>query len=590
MRKYVLLFGLCLPLLSLAGTDPARIDERSLYFREAVYLADQDQGLDAITRLEIGLVRFYGLDNPDPLHFKYGYSSFSVGDMELSYRMPQRASRAIEAILKSSADQSVRNEAAYRLAGIAWQQGESGNALRAIEKITGNVSSDIREDVLFLRAQIYLANAKFAEAVKLLRELQDAQNYKGFATYNLGIALIKSGQEKEGYAQLDKVANMSAIDEVTLAIRDKANLVLGYRRIDTNQPALAKLYFNRIRSIGPFSNKALLGLGWADASLENFESALVPWTVLAKRNATDSTVQESMLSVPYAYAKLNLPGKAVLFYGRALKGFEQELTKLDASIQSVRAGKLLLVMQHAGLRPGANWIAKLKTLPQSPETDYLLELLAIDGFQESLKNYLDLDNLLNRLESWDENLNAYEEMIRLRRQYYQATLSENDKRLLALDARLKLLDDRRQRLDQQLSDNLGSSNNEYEYYLSSAYARAVEIYGKLQPMNEEIKKIKKAHASYVSLRQAIAHSYPTQGMPPQDYADQIVPFRNRVRAAMQKINTLMLKQGQALEVMAVDELEQRRKRLQEYQSQARYALAKSYERASKQQSSSGVAK
>ena len=41
---------------------------------------------------------------------------------------------------------------------------------------------------------------------------------------------------------------------------------------------------------GTFSNRALLGSGWADASRDRFELALVPWSVLVEREVTDSSV------------------------------------------------------------------------------------------------------------------------------------------------------------------------------------------------------------------------------------------------------------------------------------------------------------
>ena len=45
----------------------------------------------------------------------------------------------------------------------------------------------------------------------------------------------------------------------------------------------------------------------------------------------------------------------------------------------------------------------------------------------------------------------------------------------------------------------------------------------------------------------------------------------------------MARQGRVLEQMAINELELRRARLEEYQIKARFALAESYDRASKQQ-------
>lgn len=571
MRRYIWLFGLCFPPLCFAGVGTSHVNEKDLYFGEAFYYAYQDNYVDAISRLDIGFGKFDGLDNPnlDPLHFQLGYSRFSVGDFELSYRMPQRAERAIKAIFESNADQLVRNEAAYRLAHIFLQEGEAENALQSIEQITGKIPENIREDELFLRAQIYMANGKFADAAKNLQEFQNTKSYKGFAAYNLGVALIKSGQEKQGLDQLDKAGQISGDDEVTLSIRDKANLALGYRLIDAKQPELAKRYLDRVRLSGPFSNKALLGSGWADVALGSFDRALVPWSVLVKRNVADKSVQESMLGVPYAYAKLNLPGKAALLYGRALEGFEKELTKLDASIKSVREGKFLQALLREELKQDGNWIAKLRSLPETPETYYLLELMASDDFQESLKNYLDLDDLLKRLESWDEDLNAYQEIISLRRQYYESLLPNIDKQFLALDSKLRLRLEHRQSLDDKIKNMLLSTQPEYYNILADAYKH-------LQQMDEDVKNLKITYASFVNLRQSATENY-------QGYDEQIRQLKNRVHDSRQKVNTLMTRQGRMLEMVAINELNQRRKHLQEYQAQARFALAESYERASKMQ-------
>jgi hypothetical protein len=565
----------------MASVDNSHVNEKDLYFGEAFYYALQGNYIDAIARQGIASSRFYGLDktNLNPLHFQFGHSQLSAGDFELSYRMHQRAVRAIKAIFESNADQSVRNEAAYRIARIYMQKGELENALKSIGQITGKIPEGIRDDEQFLRAQIYMANGKFSDAVKILQELQDAKSYKGFVPFNLGVALIKTGQEKKGLDQLDEAGQISGDDEVTLSIRDKANLTLGYRLIDARQPALANQYLERVRLSGPFSNKSLLGSGWADVALGRFDSALAPWSVLAKRNVSDKSVQESMLAVPYAYAKLNLPGKAAKLYGRALKDFEQESTRLDASIKSVREGKFLQVLSRQELKQDDSWIAKLRSLPETPETRYLVELMASEDFQESLKNYLDLDELSRRLESSDENLNAYEEILSLRRQYYQSLLPNIDKQFAAIDARYKSRLMQRQSLDdkiKKLLELLESPQAESNSLLDNAYRH-------LKQIDTDIVNLNKIFSDFVSLRQSANQSY-------QGYDDQIHQLKTRVHDTRQKVNALMTRQGHMLEMMAINELNQRHNHLQDYQAQAGFALAESYERASKIQASESGAK
>lgn len=555
--------------LSLAGAGTSSINEKDLYFREAFYYASQGNYVDAIARLDISLGRFYGpgKPNPDPVHFQLGNSRFSVGDFELSYRMSQRAERALKTIFVSKAEQSVRNEAAYRLARISLQKGEPKAALLGIERIAGNVPDDIREDELFLRAQIYMANGKFAEAVKALQKLQNTENYKGFAAYNLGAALIKTGQEKQGLEQLDKAGQISGDDEVVLSIRDKANLALGYRMLDAKQPALAKQYLDRVRLNGPYSNQALLSSGWAEVAMGRFDSAILPWSVLFKRDMTDQFVQEGMMGVPYAYAKLNSHDKAALLYGRALEGFEQELARLDASIKSVQEGKFLQALLHEESMQNDHLMAKQKSLPKKPETYYLHELMASNDFQESLKNYRDLDELLKRKKPWEQYLDAYEE---ISSQYHKTILPIIDKQFLVLEKKLRLGLEHRQNLDDNMAKMLLLSQSEMGKNLADSYAR-------LQRMDGDVKNNIRIHKAFSRLRETSIQNI-------QKYDELINKLKKRVHDVMQKIDTLKARQGQILEIQAINELNQRRKHLQYYQTQARFALAESYGYASKMQS------
>jgi len=621
MLRYICLFGLCFSSISFAGDVPSRAAAKDLYLGEAFYDAFQGEYFDAITRLDTELGQFYRLDDPnlDPLHFQINYANFSVGDFELSYRMHQRAGRAIKAVLEGSIDQSIRNEAAYRLARIYMQKDDPQNALSTIEKITGKFPEKIRDDELFLRAQIYMLNGKFEDAIRILQGLQGVKSLEGFSTYNLGIALIQNGQEAKGFEQLDKAGQIKSDDEGTLAIKDKANLLLGNRLIAAGQPALAKLYLDRVRLTGPFSNRALLGSGWTDAALGKYDRALVPWSILIKRNVTDKAVQESMLGVPYAYSKLELYGRAALLYGSALEAFGTEVAKLDASIKSIREGKFLKALVRDELKQDKDWVVKLRELPDSPETYYLLELMASNDFQESLKNYFDLDDLRKRLESWDGYLDAYEDIIRIRSRYYESILPNVDKQFRAIDSQMRLRLEQRQALDDKLKIMLVSPRPEFletaderierenlrllqEKYKNDSSAsandirrrikrlegvlhwqilttydkRLTEAYKHLHQLDADVERLRNIYRSFVRSRQAATQSY-------KGYDDQLRQLKNRVRDSKEKVGTLMARQGHMIDVMAINELDQRRQRLEEYQVQARFALSESYDRASKKQ-------
>lgn len=620
--RQLVLFGLCAMVPAWAD-DTSSQQPRDLFLGEAFYYAQQGLYFDAISRLDAELEQYHRVDERhlDPLHIHAGTAKFSVGDFELSYRMHRKAGRAIKAVLEGDVDQQVKNEAAYRLARIYYEKGEKLNAVHTIDRIEGEVPESVRDDERLLRAQIYTVNGRFSEAVEILEKLEKVSGFEGFAGYNLGIALILSGEEKKGLAQLEKTGQIkfSKDDAPSLGIRDKANLVLGYRLLEAEQPQEAKQYLDRVRLEGPFSNKALLGSGWADVAAQRYDRALVPWSILFKRNPTNKAVQESLLGVPYSYANLDMHGRAAVLYGNALDAFGVEKQRLNSSIESIRNGNFFKAMVREEIKLDSNWLIRLRELPETPETYYLMDLMASNDFQVLLKNYLDLEDMRRRMIAWQNDLNAYEDLIEMRRRYYAPLLPGIDARFLELDSRILLrleqrnsIHDRLQRLlvapqpemlitadERILSMQLDQLEAQYANDNSAAgeeahrrikrlrgvihwntkldyQDRLTETFTHLKALEADVERMESIYASYVRTRQAATQSY-------QGYNQQIVRARAKIERATETVAHLMKGVGHMLETMAITELKQRRDRIDQYQIQARFAMAESYDRAVKAQ-------
>ena len=607
-----------------AGTATPK-DLKDLYFGEALYSAYQEDWFEAIARLDSELWQYRGLDEPelDSLYDHVDQAEFAVGDFELAYRMHNRAGRAITAVIEGNVEDAVRNEALFRLARIYFQKDQPENAQLAIERIRGTVPARIRDDLAFLRAQIALAAGRNGEAVHLLQELQGEKSLEGFSSYNLGIAQLRNGNEKDGRASLDRTGQLSSALPATLAIKDKSNLVLGYKLLEEQKAEGAKLVLDRVRLEGPFSNRALLGSGWADAAGGNFEKALVPWSLLASREVTDPAVQEALLAVPYAYGKLNVHGRAALLYGSALESFGGEIDKLSASIQSIRGGNFLRALVREELKQDANWVVKLRELPETPETYYLLDLLASHDFQESFKNYFDLEELEKKLTAWQGALAAYEDLIQYRRAYYQPLLPVIDQEFRRLDSQMRLRLEQRNQIEQRLLKMLVAPRPDYlataeerissavlaqleqalgaggaaaapelgerikrlrgvlAYNLATEYdQRFTEAHMNLRALDPDLDLLKRQYTAFVRTRQAATQSY-------EGYDETIRQQRRQIQAALEQTKVLMARQGEMLEIMAVNELSKRRDRLEEFSIKARFAMADSYDRASKTQLQKG---
>ena len=609
--------------LLLSAGVAASSDVRDPHFGEALFYAHQGDYFRALERLDSELDQHYRVDERslDRLYSQIGDAEFSVGDFELRYRMHQRAGRAIRAVLEGNVADRIKADAAYRLARLHFQKGQPADALRVLDGLGTDLPPRLREDVDFLRANVLMALDRPEQAVSVLRALQDADRLLGFSAYNLGIALLESGDAPAALAQLDRAGRIPAKDRETWAIRDKSNFVLGTLLLDADQRKLAQRSLDRVRVEGPFSNRALLRAGWAEASVEDYERAVVPWSILAARDTTDPAVQEALLALPYAYGRLDIHGRAAVLYEQAARAFGEEVAKLDASLASVETGRFLRLLDREELRQDRDWVVRMRELPDSPETFYLISLLASNEFQTALQNYLDLADLKRKLVGWQASLDAFEDLIRLRRAYYEPRLPEIDREFRRLDAQMRLRLEQRRHVDERLTrmlttpapellataeehalrtrlsqlaarvDEMGDGTlgrvalrrrmarlrGLLEWDLETQYhERLTEVHAHLRVLNADVARLETRYEAFVRSRQAATHSY-------EGYGSNIVDLRGRVSRSLDRLGDLRARQGVALEQVAVRELRHRRDRLAAYQNKARFAFADSYDRAAKTQ-------
>ena len=609
-------------LLLFAGlaTTPGHSDElKDLYFGEALYYAHQGRFFEALERLDTEVKQHDAIDEPelDSLFFHIDDAEFSLGDFELRYRMHHRAGRAIKAVLEGAVDEVIRNDAAYRLARIHFQKNQMDDALRALNRIDGRIPEAIRDDIEFLRANVYLALDRPEDSIEVLEELKGSKSFGGFASYNLGIAYLQDGQRNRALETLNQAGGIATDDPAELAIRDKSNLVVATVHLEAEEFESAIPYLNRVRLDGPFSNQALLSAGWANMSVDKVDRAVVPWSILADREATDRATQEAMLALPFAFGKLNVHGRAAVYYGRALDAFGVEIDKLNVSIESIREGKFIAALVREEIRKDKDWVVRLRSLPEAPETYYLMDLLASHDFQTGLQNYLDLADLRRKLVEWQSGFDAYDEMVAIRSDHYEPLLPQTDEEFRELDSRMRLRTEQHKTLVKRRDDLLTTPRPEFlatpeeqailarleeleqqslaggttaaelrrikrlkgilAWHLETEYhERLSEFDRNLRNLDEVMALAQTQYDQYVRVRQAATHSY-------VGYEKPISRLRVHAVNAVQKIDLMMARQGRVLEKVALDELIARRGRLESFGDKARFALADSYDRATQSQ-------
>ena len=379
------------------------------------------------------LVRLLAAKEQQRLTHHADEAELLLGGMYLSYGHHLEAAEIFERLLADNVDADIRDRTWFFLAKIWYQRGYLDKAQQALSFIQGDLPKNLQREALMLDAQILIDAGEYDVAVAKLQNWEGRTEWASYAKFNIGVALVRSGRVDEAATLLNELGDMDPFNEELTSLRDKANLALGYALLQDGQPYAAKSPLQRVRLEGPFSNKALLGVGWADAEMDNFNRALVPWMELRGRDLLDSAVQESMLAIPYAMAKLDSISQAADHYLNAIEAFYEESNRLDRTIDHIESGEFFDEFVANDPLDSTGWYWRLEELPEGPEARYLFHLLATHEFQEGLKNYRDLSYLYRNLDTWQQNIDVYANMLDTRLEAYAERLPRVEASLASAD-------------------------------------------------------------------------------------------------------------------------------------------------------------
>jgi hypothetical protein len=581
---------------------------KDLHYGDVLFYFYQDDYFDAITRL-------LAARELDRLPNTQGEAELLLGGLYLSLGEHVEAGNIFEKLLNSNVSEAVRNKAWFYLGKVWYQRGYLQESERALRQVSDKIQPRISAERYMLLAQLMLREERYDDAIAALSEWHGPPDWTAYAQFNLGVALVRRDRLPEAIAHLDQVGRMETSSEELLALRDKANLALGFALLQAQRAADARPILERVRLDGPYSSKALLGVGWADSALGEFKRALVPWLALRKRNLLDSAVQESYLTVPYAYNQLGASGQAAEFYNSAIDSFDAETKRIDDSIEQIRSGNLLDRLLNDDKNKALTWYWQLKTLPDAPESRYLYQLLASNEFQEGLKNYRELAFMSQNLEGWREDLSAFNDMLDTRQTAYNQRAPKADAVMAAtdLDGLTKRRVDFESRINEIEQSNdvaaLGTRDEQQNW----ARLKRVEDYLALHPDDPDLadmrdklrllkgvmywrlsesfkarlwnerRSVKELEAALVETqKQAVLVKQAREGMPSNTgaFATRVGAVENRMNDLELRLAQLSDKQNRYLQNLAIRELEAQKRRIEVYQIQARYELAAIYDKAS----------
>jgi hypothetical protein len=598
--------------------DPEKLPEtriHDLHYGDVLFYFYQYEDFETLTRL-------LAYEHWGRMLHHAEEAQLLVGALYLQLGMHNEAGAIFTRLLTNDVPSGVRNRAWFYLAQVWYARGYLDKAEAALRKVNGRMSPDLEAQKELLFANVLMHEGRYDEAIRLLSGWRGGPVWSAYARFNLGVALVRNNRLADADPFLAGVGSMLAPTPELAALRDRANLALGFAYLQANQPQRARPALERVRLNGPYSNKALLGTGWADAALGDYQGALTPWMELRGRNVLDAAVQESYLAVPYAFSKLNANAQSAEYYESAVTSFDAESVRLDEAIARIEKGDMLrdVLAKDKDEERDANpvaprgWFRDLKSLPAAPESPYLYAVLAGHDFQEGVKNYRDLVYMSGTLERWGDSMVAYQDMIETRERAYAERLPRTDallasgavgklqQRDMALENELRSIESqhdvaalgtpeereqwaRIERMEAALAAAPGTPENAQVHERLALvkgvlYFRLDEAFGaRLWQAHRGLRDLSlalhEAQSRWIRVERARKNMPVNTG----EFAARVTSLRQRIDALQVRLAAAEQKQRDYLARVAVRELEGQKDRLATYQVQARFALATMYDRA-----------
>jgi len=634
-RRAAFALALCSLLASAPGAagepTPKPKPVQDLAYGEGLFLYFKDDYFSAITRLLAAQAR-------EELPHQADDAELLLGGLHLSYGQQDVATAIFEQMLDERVRPEVRDRAWFYLGKMAYQRGLPEQAHQAFGHIGKDLPEDLEGERGLIEAQVLMQEERFPEAVAALEDWDGPRDWRAYARFNLGVALVRNGRTEDGTRLLTDIGGENAPHArwksffvpwrlfghrhragaeygEEQALSDKASLALGYAYLQTGAPERAIEPLAQVRADGPWVNKARLGQGWAHAALEQYDAALTAWKQLEGGDPLDPAVQESHLAVPYALSRLDAGSDAtVQGYHDAIAAFQGEMTELAASEQAIASGQLLDSVLAEDKLNDMSWFWQLEKLPANAQTRHLYHVLASNGFQEGLKTYRDLRFLQRNLEQWTTGIDAFTAMLESRRQRYEERLPRLDKALAEdsldrLDARAQALaaqidqieadhdavalansDELAQwaRLDRvearlaRLPDDAATSAARERYRVLRGLVRwqlSEQYNERLWAQRKSMRSLKDALTEAHGRRDRLIALREQVPATFSGYAERIESLAPRIAMLQARVDTAVGSQGGSLQQLALAEVEGQKKRLTSYLTEAQFALAAVYDRA-----------
>jgi tetratricopeptide (TPR) repeat protein len=350
------------------------------------------------------------------IHNHGNYPELLKGGVSLSYGLDLQAKEIFTKLIAENTPEEVQNRAWFYLAKMLYLRGDTERAATTLSNIHGAMPHDIDQEYRYLAALINIKMGYFEEAESISRSFEKDSPYAPYLYFNLGVAFGKEKDYTRAVANLKKSASYTDGSNVLDRLADRSHMATAYLYAEDQNLANAYTQIKLVSATGVFSNRALLGSGWASVNSGSYQEALGPLTVLQQRSMAIPEVQEAVLLVPHVYEKLGLAGRAAEGFISAYDRYGDELAQLNRARETLKNANVLeLFVRNLDEMLGeSDWFGTAPSVSLNSLSPFLLDRISDHSFQSVIKDLRDLYAIRNNLNSWKRKQDDFDVIIKSR--------------------------------------------------------------------------------------------------------------------------------------------------------------------------------
>lgn len=477
------------------------------------------------------------------------------GGMLLSYGLPDQADVIFTGLLKNTRAEETKNAAWYYLAKLYYSKFDHARAKDALRNVRGKVSRDIHIDYHYLATLLDNDGEHLAETLRSSESIKkDLPEYPYFL-FNFAVSQLRAGNQEAAVRDLKKVIDYAYLGEEYEVLADRCKHALALIATENGDMLQAWNHLSTVRTTGLYSNRALLSYAWSAIRLKNYSAAVPALKILDERSIALPEVQESKVLLAHLYEQEGSQRKALKQNILAEKSFAlglEMLTEARKIIAMQDVPREFITNLDVIVR-NSDWYGERPEVDYKKLTPFLIDLLASNSFQESLKELADLYAIERNLNYW-----------LLQTEEHRIIVSESNKKEFTDDT-AKFIE-----RSQALKSDLDAKKSEFKLLTSTLdgqdkarFTALLESTEKaLTATDRQIKTLSKTDKPYVI---------------PAHYSDDIDEKQKQILQRLAQSRTYVKQLEMVIRKLVNIELDKHESRIRYYWAQSRLAKARLYD-------------